>query len=164
VAAAGRTPSLWKVVAETPRTILIACVVTHLLRLLGAKNWKYCVIPGLSLWLFLNHEWVGAVMWEKTPRQIAAIASGNRSSPLWPDALQNPCTTPLPLSCLSTSKTRLWLTRFRIFRLFSALHILQARQACRYYPDLIAFDPFVITDHPSPANRLGSYQTLPDNV
>jgi hypothetical protein len=86
VAAAGRTPSLWKVVAETPRTILIACVVAHLLRLLGAKNWKYCVIPGLSLWLFLNHEWVGAVMWEKTPRQIAAIASGNRSSPLWPDA------------------------------------------------------------------------------
>jgi hypothetical protein len=78
VAAAGMTPSLWKVVAEILRTIVITCVVAHLLTLLGAKDWKDSVILGLWLWFgFSAMMWIGAVMWEKTPWQIAAIHSGD---------------------------------------------------------------------------------------
>jgi len=78
VAVAGMTPSRWKVVAEILRTIVITSVVAHLVTLLGAKDWKDAVILGLWLWFgFSAMMWVGAVMWEKTLWQIAAIHSGD---------------------------------------------------------------------------------------
>ena len=53
-------------------------MVARLIALLGDGNRKSSV--GLALWLWFGFSammWVGAIMWEKTPWQIAAIHSGD---------------------------------------------------------------------------------------
>jgi hypothetical protein len=46
--------------------------------LLGANDWKSAVPLALWLWVgFSAMMWVGAIMWEKTAWQIAAIHSGD---------------------------------------------------------------------------------------
>ena len=65
-------------VAEIARTLVITYVLARLIALLGNGNWKGAV--GLGLWLWFGFSammWVGAIMWEKTPWQIAAIHSGD---------------------------------------------------------------------------------------
>jgi hypothetical protein len=45
---------------------------------LDAKGWKNTVSLGLWLWFgFSAMMWVGAIMWEKTPWQVALIHSGD---------------------------------------------------------------------------------------
>lgn len=76
--AAGASPSIGKVVAEIARTLVITYVLARLIALLGNRNWKDAL--GLGLWLWFGFSammWVGAIMWEKTPWQIAAIHSGD---------------------------------------------------------------------------------------
>ena len=76
--AASASPSIGKVVAETARILVITYVLARLIALLGNGNWKSAV--GLAVWLWFGFSammWVGAIMWEKTPWQIAAIHSGD---------------------------------------------------------------------------------------
>jgi hypothetical protein len=77
-ATAGATPSIGKMVAEIARTLVITYVLARLIALLGSGNWKSAVSLALLLWFgFSAMMWVGAIMWEKTPWQIAAIHSGD---------------------------------------------------------------------------------------
>jgi hypothetical protein len=78
VATAGTTPSIGRVLGEIVRTLVITYVLARLMALLGGGDWKGAV--RLTLWLWFGFSammWVGAIMWEKTPWQIAAIHSGD---------------------------------------------------------------------------------------
>lgn len=78
VATAGVTPSILKAVGELFRTIIITLVIARLMALLGSSDWKSAVRLALWLWFgFSGMMWVGAIMWEQTPWQIAAIHSGD---------------------------------------------------------------------------------------
>ena len=75
---AGATPSVGKVVGEIIRTLIITYVLARLIALLGRDDWKSAVRLALWLWFgFSAMMWVGAIMWEKTLWQIAAIHSGD---------------------------------------------------------------------------------------
>ncbi len=76
--AANTAPSTGKVVGEIVRTLIITYVLARLVALLGSNDWKDAVTLALWLWFgFSAMMWVGAMMWEKTPWQIAAIHSGD---------------------------------------------------------------------------------------
>lgn len=78
VAATGTTRSPGKILGELVRTLVITFVFAHLLALLGGRDWRSAV--GLAIWLWFGFSammWIGAIMWEKTPWQIAAIHSGD---------------------------------------------------------------------------------------
>ena len=78
VATAGMTPSIGKAVGELFRTLIITLVIARLMALLGGSDWKSAVRLALWLWLgFSGMMWVGAIMWESTPWQIAVIHSGD---------------------------------------------------------------------------------------
>ena len=75
---AGTTPSIGKVLGEIIRTLVITFVVARLIALLGGSDWKGAVRLALWVWFgFSGVMWVGAIMWEKTPWQVAAIHSGD---------------------------------------------------------------------------------------
>lgn len=77
-AAVGTSPSIGKGVAEFARTLVITYVLARLIALLGNGNWKSAISLAVWLWFgFSAMMWVGAIMWEKTPWQIAAIHSGD---------------------------------------------------------------------------------------
>ena len=76
--AAGTTPSIARVLGEIVRTLVITFVVARLIALLGGADWKSVVRLALWLWFgFSGMMWVGAIMWERTPWQVAAIHSGD---------------------------------------------------------------------------------------
>jgi hypothetical protein len=76
--AARTTPSIGRVLGEIVRTLVITIVVARLIALLGGSDWKGAVRLALWLWFgFSGMMWVGAIMWEKTPWQVAAIHSGD---------------------------------------------------------------------------------------
>ena len=76
--AAGTIPSIGRVIGEIIRTLVITFVVARLIALLGGSDWKGAVRLALWLWFgFSGVMWVGAIMWEKTPWQVAAIHSGD---------------------------------------------------------------------------------------
>ena len=78
VATAGLTPSPGKMLAEIVRTLVITLVIARLLTLLGAADWKTALVLAVWLWFgFSALMWIGAIMWEKTPWQVAAIHSGD---------------------------------------------------------------------------------------
>src|SRR6266852_6962898 len=75
---AGTTPSIGRVLGEIVRTLVITFVVARLIALLRGSDWKGVVRLALWLWFgFSGMMWVGAIMWEKTPWQVAAIHSGD---------------------------------------------------------------------------------------
>src|SRR5260370_29661766 len=76
--AAGTTPSIGRVLGEIVRTLVITVVVARLIALLGASDRKGAVMLALWLWFgFSGMMWVGAITWEGTPWQVAAIHSGD---------------------------------------------------------------------------------------
>ena len=76
--AAGTTPSIGRVLGEIVRTLVITFVLARLIGLLGASDWKGAVSLALWLWFgFSGMMWLGAIMWEKTPWQVAALHSGD---------------------------------------------------------------------------------------
>ena len=78
VATAGMAPSIGKILGEIVRTLVITFVVARLITLLGSTDWKSAVHLAIWLWFgFSAMMWIGAIMWEKTPWQIAAIHSGD---------------------------------------------------------------------------------------
>jgi hypothetical protein len=77
-ATAGMTTSIAMVAGEFARTCVVTFVIARLADLLGARGWKGAVRLALWLWFgFSAMMWLGAIMWEKTPWQIAAIHSGD---------------------------------------------------------------------------------------
>ena len=76
--AAGTTPSIGRVLGEIVRTLVITFVLARLIALLGASDWKGAVSLALWLWFgFSGMMWVGAITWERTLWQVAAIHSGD---------------------------------------------------------------------------------------
>jgi hypothetical protein len=72
------SPSPGKVLGELVRTFVIAYVLARLIGLLGAGNWKSAI--GLTIWLWFGFSammWLGAIMWENAPWQVAAIHTGD---------------------------------------------------------------------------------------
>jgi hypothetical protein len=75
---ADMTPSITRVIGEIVRTLVITYVLARLIALLGGGDWKSAARLALWLWFgFSAMMWVGAITWEKTPWQIAAIHSGD---------------------------------------------------------------------------------------
>jgi hypothetical protein len=76
--ATATAPSIGKVVGEIVRTFIITYVLARLIVLLGGGGWKRTVRLALLVWFgFSAMMWLGAIMWERTPWQIAAIHSGD---------------------------------------------------------------------------------------
>jgi hypothetical protein len=70
--------SLWKLPVEILRTFGVTYVVARLLAMLGRDGVRNAVKLALLLWFgFSGLMWVGAVMWERSPWQVAAIHSGD---------------------------------------------------------------------------------------
>jgi len=77
-ATAGIKPSPATAVIEFARTLVITFVLARLITLLQGHDLKSAVQLALWLWFgFSAMMWVGAIMWEKTPWQVAAIHSGD---------------------------------------------------------------------------------------
>jgi hypothetical protein len=77
-AMAGAKPSMAKAFIEIARTVVIAFVIARLMTLLGGSDLRSALQLALWLWFgFSAMMWVGAIMWEKTPWQVAAIHSGD---------------------------------------------------------------------------------------
>ena len=67
-----------KAAAEFLRTLIITLVIARILTLLGGHGWRSGFRLALLLWFaFSAMMWTGAVMWENTPWQLAAIHSGD---------------------------------------------------------------------------------------
>jgi hypothetical protein len=78
VATAGAKPTIAKAIIEIARTVVIAFVLARLVALLGGTDVRSAVRLALWLWFgFSAMMWVGAIMWEKTPWQVATIHSGD---------------------------------------------------------------------------------------
>ena len=78
VAGVAMTPSPVKGLGEIARTVAITYVLAHLITLLGSTGWRQRV--SLALWIWFGFSalmWAGAIMWEGTPWQVAAIHSGD---------------------------------------------------------------------------------------
>jgi len=76
--ATATAPSIGKVVGEIVRTFIITFVLARLIVLLGGGGWKRTVRLALLVWFgFSAMMWLGAIMWERTPWQVAAIHSGD---------------------------------------------------------------------------------------
>ena len=74
----GTAPLIWKVAGEIVRTVIITYVLARLIVLLGGGGWKRAVGLAVLVWFgFSAMMWLGAIMWEGTPWQIAAIHSGD---------------------------------------------------------------------------------------
>jgi hypothetical protein len=75
---ADATFSLWKVPVEILRTFGVTYVAARLLAMVGRYGVGNAVRLALLLWfVFSGLMWVGAVMWERSPWQVAAIHSGD---------------------------------------------------------------------------------------
>lgn len=77
VTVAAIKPSLSKAAIEIARTLVITYLLARLVNRCAA-DWKAAIELGLWLWFgFSAMMWTGAVMWERTPWQIALIHSGD---------------------------------------------------------------------------------------
>jgi hypothetical protein len=75
-AAARPSPAIASI--EFVRTLVITLVLARILTLLGSGDLKTAVGLAVLLWFgFSAMMWAGAIMWERTPWQIAAIHSGD---------------------------------------------------------------------------------------
>ncbi len=77
-AVAGMSPSVPRVAAEILRTLAVTYVLSRLLCMLRVGAWKS--VWALAGWLWFGFSfvmWTGAIMWEHTPWQVAAIHSGD---------------------------------------------------------------------------------------
>lgn len=75
---AGMKPSILLALSELVRTVAVTYVLARILARLGSSDWKEAL--RLSLWMWFGFSflmWIGAIMWENTPWQVAAIHSGD---------------------------------------------------------------------------------------
>ncbi len=72
------TPSIGRVLVELARTVAIAYVLALVLARSGATELGDALRTTVLLWFgFSALMWMGAIMWEHTPWQVAAIHSGD---------------------------------------------------------------------------------------
>ncbi|MDQ2843621.1 MAG: DUF1761 domain-containing protein [Acidobacteriota bacterium] len=74
----GLKPSIATILVEIVRTLGITYVLARLIALTGRDGWKDAVRFALWAWFgFSFLMWVGAIIWEKQPWQVAAIHCGD---------------------------------------------------------------------------------------
>lgn len=67
-------PSIGKAFVELARTFVVTVVIARLMAMLGSVDWRSRLQLALWLWFgFSAMMWTGAIMWEGTPWQLAAI-------------------------------------------------------------------------------------------
>jgi hypothetical protein len=77
-AAAGEQPAPWKLAVEFVRCLVIAAVVAGLASRGEINEWTGGLLLGLALWIgFPVVLWMGAIIHENTPRQLAVIHGGD---------------------------------------------------------------------------------------
>jgi hypothetical protein len=77
-AARAEQPPPWKLAVELLRCLLVAAVVAGLASQGEIETWAGGLCLGLALWVgFPLVLWVGAVIWENTPRKLAVIHGGD---------------------------------------------------------------------------------------
>ncbi|MBA2337950.1 MAG: DUF1761 domain-containing protein [Acidimicrobiia bacterium] len=77
-AAAGEQMPPWQIAVEFLRCLVLAAVVAGLAAQAGVDDWSGGLILGAVLWVgFPLVLWIGAVVHEKTPIQLAAIHAGD---------------------------------------------------------------------------------------
>jgi hypothetical protein len=70
-----------ELVVELLRTVAVASVVAQLVTRLGISDWKAALRLGVGIWFgFSAMMWVGAILHDHTPWQLAAIHSGELAS------------------------------------------------------------------------------------
>jgi len=71
-------PPAWKVLVELARSLVLATVVAGLVERTDTDGWADAVLLGLVLWIgFPVVLWIGAVVWERVSRKLAAIHAGD---------------------------------------------------------------------------------------
>jgi hypothetical protein len=77
-AATGGQPPPWKLAVEILRCLLLSAVVAGLAAEAGVEEPAEGLLLGLVLWAgFPLVLWIGAVIWENTPRLLALIHGGD---------------------------------------------------------------------------------------
>jgi hypothetical protein len=77
-AAMGEQAPPWKLAVEVLRCLILAAVVAGLASEAAVDEWTGGLLLGLALWVgFPFVLWVGAVIWENTPRALALIHGGD---------------------------------------------------------------------------------------
>ena len=77
-AARGEQPPPWKLAVEVVRSLIVAAVVAGLAAQGEIDDWTGGLLLGLALWIgFPFVLWVGAMIWENTPRTLAIIHAGD---------------------------------------------------------------------------------------
>ena len=77
-AARGEQPPPWKLAVEVARSLIVAAVVAGLAAQGEIDDWTGGLLLGLALWIgFPFVLWVGAMIWENTPRTLAIIHAGD---------------------------------------------------------------------------------------
>lgn len=77
-AAAGEQPPPWKLAVELVRCLVLATVVAGLASRGGIDEIAGGLVLGLALWVgFPAVLWAGAIVWENTPGQLAALHGGD---------------------------------------------------------------------------------------
>jgi len=72
------SPSPMQPLIEFGVTLVIASVIAYLVARLGITNWKAALRLATLLWIaFPGMLWLGAMMWENTPWQFAALHGGD---------------------------------------------------------------------------------------
>lgn len=76
--AAASTPPLWQLPVELLRSLVVAAVVGWLAARSGVTTWLRALLLAVVLWVgFPLVLWVGAVIHEQTPVQLALIHGGD---------------------------------------------------------------------------------------
>jgi hypothetical protein len=72
------TPSRVQPLIEFGVTVVIASAIAYLVARLGITHWKRALRLAALLWIaFPGMLWLGAMMWENTPWQFAALLGGD---------------------------------------------------------------------------------------
>lgn len=68
----------WKMLVVVAQSLVISLVLAYFFGLIGPVTWIGAIGIGVLLWLGLSAmQWVGSILWEKTPLKMAAIHAGD---------------------------------------------------------------------------------------
>src|SRR5260370_37792326 len=70
-------PQPWKMLGVIVTSLVLALVLAYFLGLIGNVDWMGAVRVGVLLWIGLSAmQWVGSMLWENVPLNMAAIHAG----------------------------------------------------------------------------------------
>ncbi len=71
-------PPVWKMLIEFVRSLVVAAVISGLAARVDATRLTNAMLLGLVLWIgFPLVLWIGAIIWENVPLQLAAVHAGD---------------------------------------------------------------------------------------